>query len=256
MVIKHELTKLVKLVDAFSGKSVEKAKILLFDKNRFMDKGNGFYVATNLSQGLYDATVEANGYVSKQVDILVAEVDIVQLVMLVPRGKIDMIQVPLQLVGGDDVLHKLDIFYTVDAPDLKRVITANLQPDDREIKLQNNVFISLEGRKMGLPNGEILQLGELSYESGKYRFHGEVNTQLAMGAACNLLLEAQSYVNGLAILEIPSYMVQNVEFELKIFANGKCNKYTLQKCDYMNLVNGDNADFGDKVLKLEMGSDE
>lgn len=256
MVIKYEMSKLVKLVDSYTGKAIEKGKILLFEKNRFMDKGDGFYVATNLSEGLYDAKVEAVGYFTKQVDILVSASESVLLVMLTPNRKIDILQVPLMLCNLEQTLHKVDIFYTADVVDLKRIITSRVLPGDREIKLQNDIFLSLEGRKIGFQSGRICQLGELSYLSGKYLMREEVGEEIPMGATCNLLLEAQSDVNGLAILEIPSYMVQNEEFELKIYINKSFYKYTLCKSDYVNLLRDKNIDYSDKILKIEIGSDE
>lgn len=256
VVIKYEMSKLVKLVDAFTGKSVEKAKILLHEKNRFMDKGNGFYVAINLENGLYDAKIQANGYILKQVDIEVSENDSVQLIMLTPNRKIDMLQVPVQLNCPEVPVHKIDIFYTIDTPDLKRIITANVQVNDKEIKLQNNIFLSLEGRKIGFASGDVLQLGELSYSNGKYNLSGEIREGIPMGASCNLLLETQTDEKGLAILEIPSYMVQNEDVELKIYKDSQLYKYTLMKKVYINLLSNKKQNAEEVTLNLEIGSDE
>lgn len=221
MQIQFIVSKIWKVIDIFTGKPIQNAKVhILNTKIKGLEKGNGFYVFYNLIPNTYEMIISAEGYDTKTVLFEVKEeaLDEPSLISLIPRG-VEGIQKLYGYLECNGELAKNTVFYySLCCQEYQKRISTNVQTGNDTIRLQVYDDISLEGRKFAVEDVPgIYTLGRYDYVEKKYKMKEQTKEEMEMGFFAYLLFEEETDETGQFEILFPRYLIQTEEAEILFF---------------------------------------
>ena len=224
MNICFSVSKVFKLIDIFSGNVLEKANIYIVQmKQKFIEKGNGFYVATDLQEGEYTVLITLTGYETKSMNFYISShgnYD-AELIGIVPKQEgIARINGVISLAGK--IYNENFFYYTLCCEEYKKRVVIDIFKENTTIKLQIKNELSLEGRKFAVQHGNsVYSLGAYDYVEKKHKIETSFVENIAVGEFAYLLFESKTNKKGQFEVLVPTYLLEKDSGELFFFIEGK-----------------------------------
>ncbi|MDD3571211.1 MAG: hypothetical protein PHY44_08945 [Lachnospiraceae bacterium] len=218
------------MIDVFSGRPIEHAKVHISETNSFMvNKGNGFFVAINLKNGTHNATVSAVGYEIKKISFETEEIctDEAMLVSLMPANTEELIRVGGELKVGEKKAANQAFYYTFCCEEYRKRITSDVKNGSDTIRLQMYDDTSLEGRKFVLEEAlGIYTLGRYDYVEKRYKLKENSKQDMEMGQFAYLIFEGKTDNNGRFEIVFPKFIMNDDRVLALFFLENKstCNE--------------------------------
>ncbi|MFI3174330.1 MAG: hypothetical protein R3Y53_03895 [Bacillota bacterium] len=230
MKIQYKLSKVFKVIDIFSGKVLDNVNVTS-DKATFLVKGNGFYIAQNLENGVYETTFSLHGYEDKTLAFQIeesTEAVVEQLISLIPAKKELIYKQEGQLKNHKNKV----LYYTLCCQEYKKRITLDGEEGTNILRLQmpEREESALEGRYFAIENGKnVHTLGKYNFVKNAHTVKETLKESIPVGKFAYLLFETATNEKGEFTLLLPKHLMSEGENSIFIYVDGKTKLIPLTK---------------------------
>lgn len=225
ILISHKLSILFKVCDMFSGKPLKKISILCNNsKIKYIEKEFGFYVISDIDNGIYTFVLKLDGYKSKEVVVDVNyENNSYVNCFLVPSEISDGISVQGKInINGEDYINKT-IYYSFESMQYKGVVSQVAKKDDKHISFHIYNERSMEGRKFAFnKTWDMFSIGSFDYVENKYKLNDSLKRTVNKGRGIYFIYEDQTNENGNFNILLPKFIFEKNNSEILFFLESKC----------------------------------
>lgn len=227
IIIQFKLSKIFKVIDAFSNKIIEDAFINVIGENvTVLNKKNGFYIFFNLDVKEYVAEVSCRGYKTRNITFTPNDEDeSAELIMLVPSDENKMKTIKGTLKDGRKKLALKNFYYAICVKDFSVTISGKYQKDNDFIKVHSYEKLSLEGRMFVIESDEksVITLGNYDFIGKKYKTKNTISNDIMVGETAFLLFEGKTDQNSAFEISVPKTFLDD-KFEMIFIINEKSSK--------------------------------